>query len=319
MIADRTDCGSPAVTRPNLPSAATSDRVTTSRARDPAGRHPHSLDQALGRVRHLLAHSNGLPPYYEFFDPHFAKDQARTAQELLPFVAVQAPAPSFEPGTRFEYSNLGFDVAALVIERVTGQDDEAFLDERLFSWLGMKNTFARPARLADWKGVRTLGYRRRDASWQTFDVFDMETFFGASGPNAFHGFVYWDLERGESVALVTNSTMPPWQTVTLQRNLVDALTARPVRADVQQAFTVFNRDIESLVTGTCVGDGIGIITVSARDALLTLRVDRGLELDMFRVSREVFSESTSGPQPGEDLTVELIDGNRALARRLSNG
>jgi len=124
-------------------------------------------------VRHLLSHSNGLPGYYEFFDPYFEKDEVRTTQALLRVVAKQAPAPSFPPGTRLEYSNLGFDAAALVIESVTGQSYETFLKERFFSRLGMSNTFARSARLADWKGVRTLGYRWRDAARQPFDVFDI--------------------------------------------------------------------------------------------------------------------------------------------------
>ena len=44
----------------------------------------------------------------------------------------------------------------------------------------MSATFPRPARLADWPGVRTLGYRWRDGAWTIVDVFDMEAFLGAS-------------------------------------------------------------------------------------------------------------------------------------------
>lgn len=131
-------------------------------------------------VRQLLAHSNGLPAYYEFFDPYFQQDEVRTTPSLLRVVAEQAPTPTFPPGTRFEYSNLGFDAAALVIERVTGQGYEAFLRERFFSRLGMDSTFARPARLADWRGVRTVGYRWSDSIWRPFDAFDKEGFLGAS-------------------------------------------------------------------------------------------------------------------------------------------
>lgn len=131
-------------------------------------------------VRQLLAHSNGLPPYYEFFDPHFGPDDIRTTAALLRVVAREWSAPSFEPGTRFEYSNLGYDVAGLLIERVTGLDYEAYMRQRFFAPLGMDASFARPARLADWRGVRTRGYRWRGGGWQPFDVFDGEAFLGAS-------------------------------------------------------------------------------------------------------------------------------------------
>ena len=114
-------------------------------------------------VRHLISYSNGLPADYAFFDPFFAKDEVRTTQAMLQVVAKQALAPSFVPGTRYEYSDMGFDVASLVIESVTGEGYETFMKERFFSRLGMNNTFARPARLADRIGVRTLGYRWRDA------------------------------------------------------------------------------------------------------------------------------------------------------------
>ena len=264
-------------------------------------------------VRYLISHSNGLPDDYKFFDPYFAKDEIRTNQALLRVVAKQAPAPSFLPGTRYEYSDMGFDVASLVIESVTGQSYETFMKERFFSRLGMNNTFVRPARLADWIGVRTLGYRWRDAEWQLFDVFDMEGYIGGSNLyfsasdlgrwasanaagtalpaavvaagaqrnliegkpsginglsghcddtgsrcyytgvlNTFHSLVYWGRARNESVALVINSTMPPWQIITLQRNLVDALAGRPVRLDAPPPFMRFSRDTRSGAAGTYV-------------------------------------------------------------------
>jgi len=300
-------------------------------------------------VRHLISHSNGLPADYKFFDPYFAKDEVRTNQALLRVVAKQAPAPSFLPGTRYEYSDMGFDVASLVIESVTGQSYETFLKQRFFSRLGMNNTFVRPARLADWIGVRTLGYRWRETAWQPFDVYDLEGYIGGSNLyfsasdlgrwasanaartalpaavvaagaqrnlidgkpsgitglswhcddsgarcyytgvlNAFHNLVYWDRARNESVALVINSTMPPWQIITLQRNLVDALAGRPVRLDAPPPFMGFSRATRPGAAGTYVAPGIGVVTIEAGSARLSLRVDCGLKFDIFQVSRDVF-------------------------------
>ena len=64
------------------------------------------------------------------------------------------------PGQEFSYSNVGFDLAALAVERITERSFEAFLRERFFVPLGMTDSFIRPARLSSFAGVRTRGYRR---------------------------------------------------------------------------------------------------------------------------------------------------------------
>lgn len=138
--------------------------------------YPH----AATTVRQLIAHSNGLTPYYEAFDPHFGAGELRTTTRLLAVIRRMQPAPRFTPGTRFEYSNPGFDAAALVVERVTGRPIANVFREMFFTPLGMDSAFARPGRLADWPGARTLGHRWADTGWVVFDVYDHEGFIGAS-------------------------------------------------------------------------------------------------------------------------------------------
>jgi len=63
----------------------------------------------------------------------------------MPLRAVAATAASgfplnFEPGTGHQYSNTGIDVAAAVVEEVSGMRWEEFLQKRLFDPLGMKDT-----------------------------------------------------------------------------------------------------------------------------------------------------------------------------------
>jgi CubicO group peptidase (beta-lactamase class C family) len=321
--------------------------------------YPH----AQTTVRHLLSHSNGLPPYYEFFDPHFAKDAVRTTRGLLAVVAREQPAPSFAPGTRFEYSNLGFDAAALLIEQVTGQGYEAFVAERFFKPLGMRASFARPARLADWRGVRTPGYRWRDGAWQIFDAFDNEAFLGASNLyfsardlsrwasafaagralpaavlaaglqrplitghasainglswycdganqrcwysgsyNAFHSVVYWDRARDESVVYVSNSTLPPWPSISLARDLLAALAGASTSTPAPPAFERFDRNTRPGIAGIYRAAGIGAITIHSTPNGLALRVDGGLEHDLFPVTREDFYV------PGLDWFVRFSGG-----------
>ncbi len=155
-------------------------------------------------VRQSIAHPNGLTPYYEQFDPHFEPHEVRTTERLLAVVRRVMPRPRFAPGTRFEYSNLGFDVAALVVERVTGQPIADFFRERFFAPLAMDSAFARPGRLADFPGPRTLGHRWADTAWVVHDVFDNEAFIG--GSNVY--FSALDLARWAGAHAV-GTALPP--------------------------------------------------------------------------------------------------------------
>lgn len=324
-----------------------------------------SYPHASTTVRQLVTHSNGLPPYYEFFDPFFRADEVRTTEALLARVAQHAPAPTFTPGTRFEYSNLGFDVAALLIERVSGQDYEAFLRQRFLGRLGLTATFARPARLADWPGTRTLGYRWREGAWELFDVFDMEAFLGASNLyfsardlgrwadahatgqalppavtragqqrpllgghpssinalswfcdetdqrcwytgdlNAFYSHVYWDRRRGESVAYVSNCTMPFWRRHELAQDLMDALAGQPQRQRDGAPLQGFDEASRPAIAGTYAVAGLGTLRLVADGTGLRLAIGEEPEYQVFPVGREVYYV------PGRDFVLAFGGGAR---------
>ena len=128
-------------------------------------------------LRHLLSHSSGLPVRdYDYFDAFLPTGQVRTTDALLGALASQKPALAFAPGTAFEYSSFGFDLAALAGARSAGRPLADVLRERIFEPLGMSSAFLRPGRLADFPGIRTLGYRTGTVS----DVFDFEGFHGGS-------------------------------------------------------------------------------------------------------------------------------------------
>jgi len=93
------------------------------------------------RVRHLLSNTSGLP---------FRSPLETPTLDLHPLslgVGGYAMLPlQSEPGTRYCYSNAGFNSAGRIIEAVSGLSYEAFLAERLFVPLGMKETTFRPDR-----------------------------------------------------------------------------------------------------------------------------------------------------------------------------
>lgn len=130
-------------------------------------------------IRQLLSHTAGLPDY-DPFEP-VPEDGGQVTNSTLQFsMARRAAAPLFEPGSAFAYCNICYDTLALLVERVSGDSYEAFVKARLLDPAGAKDVFLRPARFADWKGERTLGFTssRKDAG--IFDVYDNEGFYGGS-------------------------------------------------------------------------------------------------------------------------------------------
>ncbi|HWJ21257.1 MAG TPA: serine hydrolase domain-containing protein [Gemmatimonadaceae bacterium] len=90
-------------------------------------------------VRQLLNHTAGLPDYEDFV-PDSQTAQVHDAD--IPALIARATAPRFAPGTQYAYSNTGYVLLALVVERVSGQRFADFLHQRIFAPLHMTGTVA---------------------------------------------------------------------------------------------------------------------------------------------------------------------------------
>jgi CubicO group peptidase (beta-lactamase class C family) len=85
-------------------------------------------------VRELLSHTAGFGDYPKDFD--FRKDW--TEDELLK--VVEGIPLAYPPGTKWDYSNLGYLTLGILIHRVTGEFYGDFLQQRIFKPLGMTST-----------------------------------------------------------------------------------------------------------------------------------------------------------------------------------
>jgi len=132
------------------------------------------------RVWNFITHSlGGLPDYDYYFSR--AADTAIVTNELnLKFIATNRPSIPYSPNTNFQYDNVGFDLASLIVEKVSGLRYEQFLREHILGPLKMNSTFIRPSRFEQWQPQRTIGYRYHDDSLQLFDIADREGFYGGS-------------------------------------------------------------------------------------------------------------------------------------------
>ena len=109
-------------------------------------------------VRQLLNHTGGIPDYGGLSAYHDAI-QEHPAQPWTPAEFLAATLPrglAFPPGEGWGYSNIGYLLVRLVLQRSTGGSLQTALDRAIFRPLGLRQTFA--ARdLAD-AGVLAPGY-----------------------------------------------------------------------------------------------------------------------------------------------------------------
>lgn len=87
-------------------------------------------------VRNLLNHTSGIKDYIEEFSLNRRLDY--TSQELIQ--RIGANELNFPPGENARYSTTGYFLLGLIIEQITGKLYGEFLQERIFSPLGMNRT-----------------------------------------------------------------------------------------------------------------------------------------------------------------------------------
>lgn len=88
-------------------------------------------------VRHLLTHSSGLPAWR----PLYKETETPAAAMVL---SIATPLDT-APGIRMVYSDLGAIILGEIVTRVSGRPFDAFVRERVFEPLGMRETMFRPA------------------------------------------------------------------------------------------------------------------------------------------------------------------------------
>ena len=96
-------------------------------------------------VRHLLNHTSGIPDYFDDADWFIKiwKEEKRVPcnDEILSFLRETKAKPYFAPGEGLHYSNTGYNLLALLVERLSGVPYEDFLQKNIFEPAGMSSTY----------------------------------------------------------------------------------------------------------------------------------------------------------------------------------
>jgi D-alanyl-D-alanine carboxypeptidase len=141
-------------------------------------------------VRQLLTHTSGIPDYEEI--QTYEAYRFRFTPEEIIRVAHSRPM-DFEPGTGVYYSNTGYFLLSLIVERVEGRPLGTVLRSRIFEPLGMGQT-----RMADPEDIiphRASGYwvDRMGEALMNRDPTQTSSTLGAGGiVSSVHDMAKWD-------------------------------------------------------------------------------------------------------------------------------
>jgi CubicO group peptidase (beta-lactamase class C family) len=114
-------------------------------------------------IRHLLTMTAGFPTD----DPWGDRQQGLALPAFGQLLADGGVRLAWAPGTRFEYSNLGYAILGRVIAAITGASYESAVRDNLLAVLGMTRTGFEAGEFE--ASELTLGYVRRDGGWQPIE------------------------------------------------------------------------------------------------------------------------------------------------------
>lgn len=135
-------------------------------------------------IRNLLNHTSGLIAYEDLMDKIYAGKewyeipQITDAQVLA--LAEKQTSTKFPPGTQWEYSNGGYCILAMVVQKLSGMPFAEFLRQRIFALLQMNNTVAHVFG-KDSVANRAYGYTNDSGVWFETDQSPTSATLGDGG------------------------------------------------------------------------------------------------------------------------------------------
>lgn len=91
-------------------------------------------------IAQLLTHTSGIPDGFELVEKYFDHEKIATNQDLIDLLVKYHPPLLFKPGKDLMYSGTGFNLLASVIEKVSGQSYNKYMDDNIFKPIRMNNT-----------------------------------------------------------------------------------------------------------------------------------------------------------------------------------
>lgn len=102
----------------------------------------------------IIHHTSGLIDYEDLI-PDSNTVQVHDDDVLK--MMMEQDSTYFEPGTHYRYSNSGYALLAMIVQKLSGKSFAQFLNDRIFTPLGMKNTVAYEKNISEVPN-RAFGY-----------------------------------------------------------------------------------------------------------------------------------------------------------------
>jgi CubicO group peptidase (beta-lactamase class C family) len=109
-------------------------------------------------IEHLLSHTSGLPDYMDLLFKHWDKTKFATNYDVLDLLKKHKPKVYFKPNETFDYSNTGYAILSVIIEKVSGESYSEYLNSTIFSPLRMANTRVYNTRRSKGEKIENYAY-----------------------------------------------------------------------------------------------------------------------------------------------------------------
>ncbi len=113
-------------------------------------------------IEHLLTHTSGIYNYTNDIDENDSAIVSNPVSKYVVLDIIFNKPLDFPPGTQFRYSNSGYYLLGLIIEKVTGQPYETVVRKMIFDPLQMQHSGFDFIHLTD--SNKTVGYRALNAN-----------------------------------------------------------------------------------------------------------------------------------------------------------
>ena len=174
-------------------------------------------------IRHLLNHTSGLLDYEDLMpklETATPLEQAQIKDTGVLELLKQQNSTKFPPGTRWNYSNSGYVLLGLMVEKVSGMPFDRFLQDRIFAPLKMIHTVAYEP-MKNKVPNRAFGHTKGSTGWQQTDQSPTSATLGDGGVySSLEDLAKWDRALRENTLLSGNEMGPALVSVQVPEGFV---------------------------------------------------------------------------------------------------
>jgi CubicO group peptidase (beta-lactamase class C family) len=181
-------------------------------------------------IRNLLNHTSGLKDYEDLMpsQDNVEEDKLDQIQDSGVLALVEKETEGkFASGTHWDYSNSGYVLLGLVVEKISGKPFGQFLQERIFTPLHMDHTLAYQKGKNE-VGNRACGHSFIKGHWQQTDQSATSATLGDGGVyTSLHDLEKWDAALRDHTLLSVEEMTPALTPVKVPDNSVKGPDEKP--------------------------------------------------------------------------------------------